>query len=123
MHNYIVVRGDLRDVERNIFNYSVATGMFFTDNEAYVVEIYEGGKTDEFGVVLTGSEDTIADTVYNQPSMNGVGMNESLSMTSEEAKLPETDEELEAFARYALQDYKESGLKYEGPRELEELNY
>ncbi len=53
LHKNIGVRGDLRDVERNIFNYSVATGMFFTDDEAYVVEIYESGKTDEFSVVLT----------------------------------------------------------------------
>jgi hypothetical protein len=117
------VRGDLRDVERNIFNYSVATGMFFTDDEAYVVEIYESGKTDEFSVVLTGSQETLGDEVYNQPTLNGSGVNESLSMTSEKAELPDTDEELEAFARYVLQEGPDEGLQYSGPRGPDELDF
>ncbi len=43
-------------------------------------------------------------------------------MTSEKAELPETDEELEAFARYVLQEGADEGLQYSGPRGPDELN-
>lgn len=118
------MRGEFDSIEHDVFEYSTARGLFFDDGEAYVIEVYEGVSSDELGVKLfgKGSEDLV-DTVYGQPELNGAGVNESLSMSSKEAQLPESDEEIEAFARYILQDYDGQGLEYTGPRELEDLNY
>lgn len=103
--------------------YSTARGFFFDGSEAYVVEVYEGGKTNDLGVKLYSEEDNFADTVLNQPSLHGSGVNESLSILDREAELPETDEELEAFARYMLQEEPEESLEYSGPRELDEISF
>jgi hypothetical protein len=117
------VRGELRDVVHNAFNCSVARGVFFDGDEAYVVEVYDGGKTDELGVKLYGGEEELTGLVYNKPEFHGSGVNETLSMTDEEAELPEKDREIEALARYVLQEGPEHGIEYTGPRELEDLNY
>lgn len=116
------VRGDLRDITHNEFMYSAARGFFFDGSEAYVVEVYDGGKTEELGVKVYKEDDEFIATVLNQPSLHGSGMNESLSILDGEARLPETDKELEAFARYALQQT-EDDLEYNGPRKLDELEY
>lgn len=115
------MRGELRNVVYNVFNCSIARGLFFDGNDAYVVEVYDSGKTDEIGVKLYGSESEFVDLVYNMPEINGVGMNESLSMTDEEADLPESGEEIEALARYVLQEGPDQGLEYTGPLELEDI--
>jgi len=117
------VRGELQDVNYSEFNYSTARGIFFDGREAYIVEVYDGGTTDELGVKLYTEDEEMADTVLNQPSIHGIGINETLSMLDREAELPETDEEVEAFARYILQGETEKGLEYEGPRNPEDIEY
>lgn len=115
------MRGELRDTTHNDFMYSTARGFFFDGTEAYVVEVYEGGKTDELGVKLYGEDEEFADTVLNQPGLHGSGLKESLSLLDEDAELPETDKEIEAFARYILQGEVKKGLEYSGPHELDEI--
>lgn len=117
------MRGDLRDITRNEFMYSAARGFFFNGSEAYVIEVYDGGKNDELGVKLYSEKDNFGGTILNQPSIHGSGVNESLSMLDKKAELPETDEELEAFARYILQEETTQGLEYSGPRDLEDLEF
>lgn len=117
------MRGELEEVERNLMNYSMARGLFFDDRDAYVVQVQTGGRTDEVGVVLTGAEETIAETVYNQPELHGTGVNESLSMSDQQARLPEDGEDIEAYARYVLQGEVDEGLEYEGSRDLEEIDF
>jgi len=119
----LVVRGDLQNLSYNEFNYSTAKGFFFDGNEAYVVEVYDGGRTDKLGVKVFNENKEFVDTVYNQPSIHSAGLNESLSMNSEKAQLPETDKELEAYARYVLQDNPGTVLEYTGPRELDDLSF
>lgn len=102
---------------------STARGLFFAGNDAYVVEVYDGGRGDELGIKLFGEDEEITDMVYNQPDLHGQGVNESLSMKSQKADLPETDEEIEAFARYALQDKVDGGIRYTGPRHPEDISY
>lgn len=97
---------------------STARGLFFDGSEAYVVEVYDSGRDESLGIKLFGEEEEITDVAYNQPDLHGEGVNESLSMKSRKAELPETDDEIEAFARYALQDKPEESLGYEGPRQL-----
>lgn len=116
------MRGDLRDIDYNEFNYSTAKGFFFDDDTAYVVEVYDGVETDNLGIKVYNENEEFVGTVYNQPSIHGTGLNESLSMKSQRAQLPETDEELEAYARYILQGGTEEGLEYSGPRDLDELD-
>ena len=116
------MRGEFSTIER-MYESSTARGLFFDGNDAYVVEVYDNGRDDSLGIKLFGDDEEITDVAYNQPSLNGNGINESLSMKSRRAELPETDDEIEAFARYALQDQPEESLEYEGSRELEGLNY
>lgn len=119
------MRAEFKTAEKDLHGYSMARGLFFDDDEAYVVEVYGGGRSDEFGIKLfdTDGEEREFDIVYNQPKLDGVGVGQSLSMTSEEASLPTDDESIEAFARYALQEEVEEDLRYSGPRGLEDLEY
>lgn len=118
------MRAEFKTAEKDLHGYSMARGLFFDDDEAYVIEVYGGGRSDEFGIQLYDEDGEEKDfgMVYNQPTLNGVGINQSLSMSSEEASLPTTDEEMEAFARYALHDGVE-GLDYEGPKDLENVEF
>jgi hypothetical protein len=75
------------------------------------------------GVKLYNEDVEMGDTVFNQPGIHGTGVNESLSILDREAELPETDEEIEAFARYILQGGTEEGLEYEGPRDPQDIDY
>lgn len=117
------MRGDLQDLNYSEFNYSTAKGFFFDNNNAYVVEVYDGGETLNLGIKVYNETEELVDTVYNQPSLHGEGLNESLSIKSRRAKLPETDKELEAYARYVLQENPGTGLEYEGPRDPKDIDY
>ena len=117
------MRGDLQDTRYNEFGYSTARGFFFDGSNAYIVEVFDGGKTDNLGAKVYNETEESVDTVYNQPSIHGEGINESLSMTSEKAEIPETDKELEAYARYVLQDNTGTGLEYRGSRHPEDISY
>ncbi|PSH00722.1 MAG: hypothetical protein BRC30_02050 [Nanohaloarchaea archaeon SW_7_46_7] len=115
------MRGELHKVYHG--EYSTARGFFFDGEEAYIVEVYEGGNTEELGVKLYTEDEEIADIAVNQPSIHGTGINESLSILDRKAELPETDSEIEAFGRYILQGETHKGLEYTGPRDLDDIEY
>lgn len=57
---------------------------------------------------------------YNQPKLSGAGENESLALSSQSPELPESDEDIEAYARLVLQPTDEEDfLDYSG--DLEEF--
>lgn len=119
------MRAEFKTAEKDLHGYSMSRGIFFGGGEAYVVEVYGGAKNDEFGIKLfdTDGGESEFEVVYNQPKLNGMGVNQSLSMSSENASLPTDDESIEAFARYALQEEVEGVLDYEGPRDLEDIEF
>lgn len=115
------MRGEFQEINYNEFNYSTARGLFFDGNDVYALEVYDGGRTPELGIKLYGNEEEYTAIVDNHPRLHGAGIEESLSLSSQQARLPETDEEIEAYARYAMSPG--DSFDYKGPRELDDLNY
>lgn len=76
--------------------------------------MYEGGTTDGLAAKLFGDDGNITGVLRGQPKVRGG----SLFVSSQEPALPETGEEVEAFARYLLQ-LVDDDLRYTGPRDVE----
>lgn len=115
------MRGEFKGINyADSFDYDISTGLFFDGNDVYLLEAYEGGSEDSIAVKLSNSSESYTAVVLNNPGLHGKGANESLSLSSEEAQLPDTDEAIEAYARYALQE-DDQDFNYEGPRELDEI--
>lgn len=92
--------------------YAVSTGVFFDGRDAYRVDVIGNG-SDSLEVDLRNEDREIEVRVSGQVGLNGAGIDESLSVSTGEPGLPETDEELEAYARYALEHGED--FDYDGP--------
>jgi hypothetical protein len=99
------------------YGYSFANGIYMDLQEAYSVHVKDSGQLPiEVTVQSTGGEEYYTQ-VFNQPVITGAGINESLALSDEKASLPETVEDIEAYARYTINhsDAEEGLIHYDGP--------
>lgn len=117
------MRGEFKDINYGgALSYDISRGLFFDDNDVYLVEAFSGNATDFISVKLSNSSGTYTAKLENQPKLHGVGIQEALSLSSESPELPETDEGIEAYARYVLQSEEDLGaFEYDGTRDLEDI--
>jgi len=118
------MRGEFKEISYGTgLTYDLSRGLFFDGNDVYLLEAYDASKSDGISIRLSNSSESYTGSIENQPKLHGTGVDESLSVSSEEAELPDTDEGIEAYARYVLQDEEENetSFSYEGPRDLDDI--
>ena len=83
--------------------YQMVRGSIIADAEQMVLEVYESSDENYLAMKLFCSGENKTDVIDCQPRVIRTGRNVVLSVSANPPKLPTTDREIEAFARYMLQ--------------------
>jgi len=95
--------------ERPQTGYTTAEGVFFNGSEKYLLEAFkEHGETGSIAAKLHGKERTVTQVLRCQPRI----IDGCLCVSSMNPELPESSEQVKAFAVYLLQLPDEEQLRY-----------